>query len=559
VWFVLPTLAAIASAASPPPAAHAVLLGVATQLSPDTPRLDVQADLDALALALDARGFGAIVRHDTTSDPIAVLDTLTLRSGDTVFVHVSGHGTRLPDDNGDEPDGFDEALRLPDGSVLRDDHWGSALSRLARALGPDGLLVVSHDTCYGGGLTRGLASRSRGDGPTPDHADGLRADLTGARVVHLAAARPTETARETAAGGAYSAALARALIEGAPDWIAVHQRIQAELARTAPGQHPLLHGPGHHAVHPGALPIPGLPISGQLPDGRLQVAGGRLLGFEVGASVRLEGTDTTARVSEVTDSLALLETTAPLVSLDHLRVLPPTGALPEVVLHIDLPATSAWHRALDAIATAGSPLAAEFQVTTRAGQVVLRQGKRVVATAPLNQPPEQSTVLATLRAERARRHLAALHLPGSGAPELTLHLADPTTCAPLAPVVPGPDGELLLAPGTTVTVAASHTSTAQRAVQLIHIDADNTVSILADAGADRLPPEHTWTVPGCWRTVPPFGTERIIALTTRQAVPLAPWLSGDATRATPDWTHDGRTTTLTYTVSPIARDRLVNR
>ena len=32
------------------------------------------------------------------------------RPGDTVFIYFSGHGARVPDDNGDEPDGFDERL-----------------------------------------------------------------------------------------------------------------------------------------------------------------------------------------------------------------------------------------------------------------------------------------------------------------------------------------------------------------------------------------------------------------------------------------------------------------
>jgi len=44
--------------------------------------------------------------------------------GDAVFLHYSGHGCRIPDDNGDEEDGYDEALVPRDyqeAGVIRDD------------------------------------------------------------------------------------------------------------------------------------------------------------------------------------------------------------------------------------------------------------------------------------------------------------------------------------------------------------------------------------------------------------------------------------------------------
>lgn len=47
------------------------------------------------------------------------------RDGDVIFLHYSGHGTKLHDENGDEDDGYDEALVPVDfqegADMIRDD------------------------------------------------------------------------------------------------------------------------------------------------------------------------------------------------------------------------------------------------------------------------------------------------------------------------------------------------------------------------------------------------------------------------------------------------------
>lgn len=45
-----------------------------------------------------------------------------------LFIHYSGHGTRLEDDNGDELDGHDEAMVSYDGYAIRDDSFHYYLS-----------------------------------------------------------------------------------------------------------------------------------------------------------------------------------------------------------------------------------------------------------------------------------------------------------------------------------------------------------------------------------------------------------------------------------------------
>ncbi len=68
-----------------------------------------------------------------------------IAAGDQIVIYMSGHGTQIPDDNGDEDDGFDEALPavdavpLPPGAerfdmtnVIRDDRIGQLIDALAR-------------------------------------------------------------------------------------------------------------------------------------------------------------------------------------------------------------------------------------------------------------------------------------------------------------------------------------------------------------------------------------------------------------------------------------------
>jgi metacaspase-1 len=75
------------------------------------------------------------------------------RTGDTVVVQYSGHGSFVPDRDGDEPDGVDECLCPHDiatnGPITDDDLFGilSGAARGAR-------VVVISDSCHSGSVTR---------------------------------------------------------------------------------------------------------------------------------------------------------------------------------------------------------------------------------------------------------------------------------------------------------------------------------------------------------------------------------------------------------------------
>ena len=83
-------------------------------------------------------------------------------AGDLVAVTYSGHGTQVPDADGDEPDGYDEAIVLH-GQVYTDDAIHGDLS----VFGPDIRVVLVSDSCHSGTLTRGLPAEML---PGPDKA-----------------------------------------------------------------------------------------------------------------------------------------------------------------------------------------------------------------------------------------------------------------------------------------------------------------------------------------------------------------------------------------------------
>merc|ERR1712176_1446175 len=85
------------------------------------------------------------------------------KSGDTVFLHYSGHGGRVRDTSGDEDDGFDETLIPVDykraGQIIDDD----LCEQLVKAM-PAGVLVTSLLDCCHSGTVLDLPYRFTADG-----------------------------------------------------------------------------------------------------------------------------------------------------------------------------------------------------------------------------------------------------------------------------------------------------------------------------------------------------------------------------------------------------------
>jgi hypothetical protein len=106
----------------------------------------------------------------------AALKQLTADSkrGDTVYIHFSLHGQPFEDLNGDEEDGWDEALIPVDAEMqysqgvyegnnhLLDDELEVYFNNLRNKLGSKGQLVVILDACHSGTASRGDDDHVRG-------------------------------------------------------------------------------------------------------------------------------------------------------------------------------------------------------------------------------------------------------------------------------------------------------------------------------------------------------------------------------------------------------------
>ena len=96
------------------------------------------------------------------------------KNGDVVYIHFSMHGQPFEDLNGDEEDGWDEALIPVDAEMrytegvydgknhLLDDELEVYFNDIRSKLGPEGQLLVILDACHSGTASRGDDDHIRG-------------------------------------------------------------------------------------------------------------------------------------------------------------------------------------------------------------------------------------------------------------------------------------------------------------------------------------------------------------------------------------------------------------
>ncbi|MBM5817331.1 MAG: caspase family protein [Cyanobacteria bacterium K_Offshore_surface_m2_239] len=128
-------------------------------------------DANDWAATLSARGFTVSKLLDSQATKAALVagfNTLitSAKSGDSIAITFSGHGTLAPDTSGDETDGYDEALCPFDihlGNVLLDDEIHQLFAKRPAGVR---LLLIS-DSCHSGTVTRNAPA-------DPDTADAPR-------------------------------------------------------------------------------------------------------------------------------------------------------------------------------------------------------------------------------------------------------------------------------------------------------------------------------------------------------------------------------------------------
>lgn len=241
---------------------------------------------DALDMGhlLTERGYKTTTLLDAAATREAILDRLDaavarLRYRDRLVIHFSGHGTKVPDSSGDEPDGWDECLVTADLNVIRDDDLAVIFD--ARRFGSRIVLVA--DSCYSGTVSRvggferlgatfdekhpvrrrylpplylasrvaaqAVAIRSDGRAPLADTPPN-RSLLASSDVLLLSGASAGEYAYDSwwhegdtwRPNGAFTYHLGRALDAGADDWRGAYRRVRESLPSTDYPQTPTLDG-----------------------------------------------------------------------------------------------------------------------------------------------------------------------------------------------------------------------------------------------------------------------------------------------------------------------------
>lgn len=142
-------------------AKRALCIGIDTY--PSDPLNGAAADANSWATMFEREGFAVERLTDgaATRDAIlsAMLNIITSAAdGDVIAIQYAGHGTSVKDLDGDEDDGYDEALCPVDfgtGSLILDDDLASIWDLI-----PDNVAVtLLFDSCNSGGANRGLPAR----------------------------------------------------------------------------------------------------------------------------------------------------------------------------------------------------------------------------------------------------------------------------------------------------------------------------------------------------------------------------------------------------------------
>jgi len=198
------------------------------------------------------------------------------KKGDVLLLHYSGHGSNVPDDNGDEADKRDEILCPTDldwKDTLRDDWLRKTFNKLRKGV----RLTVIMDCCHSGTITRAIAPPNamrrerflpcpldlmatesgrklrgtvRGQLGKAPRGRRRKGDIVHAKIQEMliTGCRDTQTSADARIGGSFNGALTYYLVEsikeaqGQLTYRELHQRTVAKLKQNEYEQVPQLEG-----------------------------------------------------------------------------------------------------------------------------------------------------------------------------------------------------------------------------------------------------------------------------------------------------------------------------
>jgi hypothetical protein len=410
----------VARAQAPPaPGKRALLIGISKYAHGGDANnewwdLDSAPDVSALSTLLaDKFGFAAAdiqtltTRSETTRASIlAAFEQLIAgtHKGDVVFIHYSGHGTPVPDLDGDEFDGVDESI-VPSDYVSRkdgsrnitDDTLGALIKKLTAR--EPASVTLTFDSCFSGSQTRGGRMVARGGNfldPMPAPRPGRDPDVTGlggrdrvaSGYVVISASRNDQLSYETDDGsggsmGLLSFALVKALRDATPN--TTYRDLFDDVFETMIGRNPVqtpqLEGDLDTKVLNGAAspvqPYIQTQVDGK---GRVVLEAGSLHGVTPGSQFALypRGTKTfngqssigTATVAAVTATTAILTPPAGALidALRFGRAVETAHKYGDAALRVDVSAAASLPRAAE-VSAAIQRMADERELirTTRGG------------------------------------------------------------------------------------------------------------------------------------------------------------------------------------------------
>ena len=129
-------------------------------------------DVQLIEQTLNTQGFKVSTLKDSNATASKIRKSLArlqaeVTSGDIIYLHFSCHGQPIEDIDGDEDDGWDEALIPFDAKKIyqkgtytgenhiTDDELNSYLKTIRKSVGPKGFVYVVIDACHAGSSYRG--------------------------------------------------------------------------------------------------------------------------------------------------------------------------------------------------------------------------------------------------------------------------------------------------------------------------------------------------------------------------------------------------------------------